>query len=60
LALATTFVGILFSSLARASWEWSVLVALPMALFSVWRLVRTSAAWADPVARCRVVSTVAS
>jgi len=60
LALATTSVGICFSVLARVPWGWSPLVALPMALFSLWRLARTAGVWADPQARCRVVATVAS
>jgi hypothetical protein len=60
LALSTTFVGIVFSVLARVSWEWSVLCAVPLALFSLWRLARTSAVWSEPMARCVVVSTVAS
>ena len=60
LALSTTMVGLCFSVLARLSWEWSVLCALPLLLLSAWRLVRTGNAWADPVTRCRVVATVAS
>lgn len=60
LALSTTFVGLVFSVLARISWEWSVMVALPLVLISAYRLVRTAGAWADPVTRCRVVATVAS
>ncbi len=60
LALSTTFVGIFFSVLARVPWEWSVLCALPLLLFSAWRLVRTANAWADADTRCRVVATVAS
>jgi hypothetical protein len=60
LALSTTLVGMFFSVLARVSWEWSVLFALPMLLFSLWRLVRTANAWAEPVTRSHVVATVAS
>ena len=60
LALSTTLVGILFSILASVSWEWSVLFALPFVLFSLWRLTRTAAVWTDPVARCHVITTVAS
>ena len=60
LALSTTLVGIFFSLMARLSWEWSVLVAVPMVLFSTWRLVRTARGWAAPEARSRVVATVAS
>lgn len=60
LAFSTTMVGIFFSVLARVSWEWSVLCAVPMLLFSAWRIVRTSGAWTEPETRCRVVSTVAA
>lgn len=60
LALSTTLVGILFSLLARLSWEWAVLMALPFVLISLYRLTRTSNAWVDPVTRARVVATVAS
>jgi len=60
LALSTTAVGIFFSVLSHISWEWSVMFALPFAMFSAFRLVRTSNVWADPAARSRVVATVAS
>jgi hypothetical protein len=60
LALSTTFVGLFFSVLARVSWEWSVLCAVPLLLLSGWRLVRTANSWAEPVTRSRVVATVAS
>ncbi len=60
LALSTTFVGLFFAVLARTSWEWPVLTAVPLLLLSAYRLVRTSNVWADPVERSRVVATVAS
>jgi hypothetical protein len=60
LALTTTLVGMFFSVLARVSWEWSVLWALPFLLLSAMRLVRTGRAWTDPVTRSKVVATVAS
>jgi hypothetical protein len=60
LALSTTFVGMLFSGLAQVPWGWSVLVALPMVLFSVWRLARVAGEWARPSVRSLVVATVAS
>ena len=61
LALATTFTGMLFVGTSRASsWHWSVLVAVPFVLFSLYRLVRTADAWQDPEIRSRVVTTVAS
>ncbi len=58
LALSTTMVGLFFSLLARLSWEWPVLFAVPMLLFSAFRLARTASAWADPVTRSRVIATV--
>jgi hypothetical protein len=60
LALSTTFVGLFFAVLARTSWEWPVLLALPLVLLSAYRLARTASVWADPVQRSRVVATVAS
>jgi hypothetical protein len=60
LALSTTLVGLLFSGLARLSWEWPVLVALPLVLVSLVRLLRTADGWADPQVRSRVVAAVAS
>jgi len=60
LALSTTFVGMVFSGLARAPWGWSVLLALPMVLFSLWRLSRVAGEWAQPTVRSLVVATVAS
>ncbi len=60
LALSTTMVGIFFSLLGRLSWEWPVLVAVPMLLLSLWRLSRTARAWATPETRARVIATVAS
>jgi hypothetical protein len=60
LALSTTMVGVFFSLLSRLSWEWPVLVAVPMLLLSLWRLSRTAGAWAVPETRARVIATVAS
>jgi len=60
LALSTTFVGMVFSGLAQVPWGWSVLVALPLALFSLWRLARVAGEWAQPTVRSLVVATVAS
>jgi hypothetical protein len=60
LALTTTLTGLVFSLSGLAGWGWSVAVAVPMLLFSAYRLVRTSEVWADPLARCHVVATVAS
>jgi hypothetical protein len=60
LALSTTMVGVFFSLLSRLSWEWPVMVAVPMLLLSLWRLSRTARAWAVPETRSRVIATVAS
>lgn len=61
LALVTTLTGLVFSGLARLpAWEVSVLVAVPLLLFSARRLVRVRAAWLDPVERSRVVSAVSA
>lgn len=60
LAVVTTFTGMLFVATSRApDWRWSLVVAAPLVVVSVVRLLRTSVAWADPVTRARVVATVA-
>jgi hypothetical protein len=60
LALATTFTGLLFNTVAGAPWTWSVLLSIPFLAWSGVRLHRTAAAWSDPVTRSRVIATVAS
>jgi hypothetical protein len=60
LALSTTMTGLVFSLAAHASWQWSVLVALPFLLFSTYKLLGTAEEWANPETRCRVVAAVAS
>jgi hypothetical protein len=60
LALATTVTGLLFNTLARAPWTWSLLLAIPFLAWSGVRLHRTAAAWSDPGTRSRVIATVAS
>lgn len=61
LAVATTVTSLIFSELAQAGAP--VLIALGLGfvlvLWSWLRLRRTAAAWADPVERARVVTTVA-
>lgn len=60
LALATTFVGALFSALAALPVWWpSLLLAVPLVAVSTWRIARVERAWADPDVRARVVVTVA-
>ncbi|MBA2465406.1 MAG: hypothetical protein H0V42_10590 [Nocardioidaceae bacterium] len=60
LALTTTLTGMLFGAATFASWQWSVLLALPFLLFSTAKLIGTAAEWADPSTRSMVVATVAS
>jgi hypothetical protein len=61
LAMKTTLVGLVFSATALASdWRVPVLAALPMLLWSAYRLARTESAWAEPVVRARVIAVVAS
>jgi len=61
LALRTTLVGLVFSATALATdWRVPVLVALPLLLWSAYRLARTESAWADPRVRARVIAVVAS
>lgn len=60
LALSTTLTAIVFMVTAEVGAEWSILIALPFLLLSARRLAQTADAFANPEARCRVVSTVAS
>jgi hypothetical protein len=60
LALATTFTGMLFNLLSGSTWMLSVLVALPVLVWSGLKLDRTAAAWEQPTVRARVIATVAS
>ena len=60
LAVTTTLTSLIFSGLARVPHpEVSAVVALPLVLWSLVRLVRARDAWVDPVSRARVVTTVA-
>lgn len=60
LALVTTFSGLVFSGLSNAAQAWpSFVVALPMLLWSSYRLARTERRWSEPTTRARVVVTVA-
>ncbi len=60
LALSTTFTGLLFTAVTVAPWGYALLLSLPLLLWSLVRLHRTSKAWADPSVRSRVIATVAS
>jgi len=60
LAVTTTLTGLVFSGLARVPHaEVSVLVAAPFVVWSLVRLLHARDRWVDPVARARVVTTVA-
>jgi hypothetical protein len=58
LAVATTVSGLLFTVASHGPWQLPVLVALPFLLASAYRLLGTSRAWADPVQRSAVITTV--
>jgi hypothetical protein len=61
LAWITTVTGLVFSGFAVVpEWRLSVVFALPMILWSAWRLVRVRSRWVEPVTRSRVVATVAA
>jgi len=61
LAVVTTMTSLIFSGLARIdAWQVSVLVATPFLAWSVVRLLHARDTWVDPVARARVVTTVAA
>ncbi|MGD9959993.1 hypothetical protein [Nocardioides sp.] len=61
LALSTTITGMIFSGLAQVpDWRASVILAIPMALYSFVRLMRVRAQWANPFERSRVVATVSA
>ena len=61
LALKTTVVGLIFSATALAAdWWVPLLLAVPMLLWSAYRLARTQSAWAEPLVRARVIPVVAS
>jgi len=59
LTVGTTTIGLIFNGTAHASASWSLLVALPLILFSCWRIARAASAWDDPVVRSRILTTVA-
>lgn len=58
LALTTTLFGMLFAGTAYLGASFSVVLALPIALFAAYQAAGTAQTWADPDARARVVSTV--
>ena len=61
LACTSTITGLVFSTTATASDpSWALLIALPLALLALLRLVRTAAEWEQPQPRARVVATVSA
>ncbi len=61
LAVTTTLTSLVFSGLAMVDvWQMSVIIALPFVTWSLVRMLRARDAWTDPVARARVVTTVAA
>jgi hypothetical protein len=61
LAVSTTLVAVLFSTLAEvAAWWWPVLIAAPFCLLSLRRLLRSARYFDNVDARARVVATVVS
>ena len=61
LAVSTTLVAVLFSTLAEvATWWWPVLIAAPFCLLSLRHLLRSARYFDDVDARARVVATVVS
>jgi len=60
LALSTTFTGLLFNVASRATWQWSLLLAVPFLVWSLTKLYLTARAWSNPIVRARVIATVAS
>ncbi len=60
LAMVTTVTGLIFSGLATVDdVRYSVAMAVVLLIWSTWRLERASQRWQDPVARSRVIATVA-
>ena len=61
LALRTTIVGLLFSATSLADGPAPALVlAVPLLLWSGYRIANTASAWAEPVTRSRVIAVVAT
>jgi hypothetical protein len=60
LAISTTLTGLVFSGLSRVpDWRIPVLISVPFVGWSLFRLTRTYRLWLNPVARARIVTTVA-
>jgi hypothetical protein len=59
LAFGTTCVGLLFNASSRLPWAWSLLLLVPLVMWSAVRLRRTATAWAVPEKRSAVIAAVA-
>lgn len=60
LALTTTLLGLVFAATAVASWEWSVIMALPVVLLAASDLAHTARMWDSPQTRARVLTAVST
>jgi hypothetical protein len=59
LAIGTTCVGLLFNASSRMPWAWSLLLLMPLMMWSAVRLRRTATAWGVPEKRSAVIAAVA-
>lgn len=59
LAFGTTITGLLFNASSRLPWGWSLLLLVPLLLWSAFRLRRSAVIWGVPEKRSAVVATVA-
>ncbi|MGN6722398.1 MAG: hypothetical protein ACTHJM_07280 [Marmoricola sp.] len=60
LALTTTLLGLVFMATAVASWEWSVIVALPVVFFAGSDLAHTARLWESAETRAHVLTAVST
>jgi hypothetical protein len=60
LALTTTLLGLIFMATAVASWEWSVIMALPVMLFAGSDLAHTARMWDSAQTRAHVLTAVST
>jgi hypothetical protein len=60
LALTTTLLGLIFMATAVASWQWSVIVALPVVFFAGSDLAHTARMWDSAQTRAQVLTAVST
>lgn len=60
LALTTTLLGLVFAATAVASWQWSVIIALPVVFLAGSDLAHTARLWDSADTRARVLTAVAT